>query len=237
MLCLIWAGPVLGQASPHIITFFIRPLPNRLQNASEEINQKIAEQVNTPGRMLKSVVKKKLSPVLLYSGIYAAYAGTLTHSNANGQVLFERFTPEAKIRVLITEDMKAVPVNPLNNKTLYGFTVDPKAESAQYLFERVQDPETELYSWNVSVEPVNKKKRIAYDTIIIFAEPKNIIAPVGPTATTLNENFVLPDFYATPNNKTAANAFRFLKVRHYFAPVKFEFKFQPDGYQQKIVSS
>ena len=80
------------------------------------------------------------------------------------------------------------------------------------------------------------KKRIAPDTLIIFAQPKNIIVPLGKTATSLTENLVLPDFYATKQNKSAANAFRFLKLRHYFAPVKFDYKYQ-SMYQQKIANS
>ncbi len=235
-LCLVWTGISICQTTPHIITFFIRPLPAAYKS-EEEATKKIAEQLATPGKMLKSMIKKQLSPILFYSGIYVAYAGAFTHSNANGQVLFERSTPEPELHILITEDMKAIPVNPLNDKTLYGFAIDPKAESAQYLFKRIQDPETELYFWNVTPEPIHEKKRITSDTLIMFAQPKNIIVPIGSTATPLSENFVLPDFYATQKNKSAANAFRFLKIRHYFAPVTFEYKFLPDGYQQKIANS
>ena len=115
------------QTSPHVITFFIRPLPTGMKPAEDA--KKIADQINTPGRMLKSVVKKALSPVLFYSGIYAAYAGNFTHSTTDGQVIFERSTPDPALYVLVTEDMKVVPVNPLNDKTIYGFAIDPKAQS------------------------------------------------------------------------------------------------------------
>ena len=206
-LCLFWISASLAQTAPHVISFFIRPLPATFKPSEKK--QKIAHEVKTPGKILKSVVKKTLRPILFYSGIYAAYAGNFTHSTTDGQVLFERSTPEAVLHVLITEDMKVIPVNPINDKTVYGFAIDPKAESAQYIFERVQDPETELDYWKVSPEPIRKKKSIAPDTIIIFAQPKTIIVPVGKTATNLSENLILPDFYATKQNKSAANAFRF----------------------------
>lgn len=235
LLCIIWMGTSVSQPASHLITFFIRPLPGTQKKITEaEVQAKTAEQISTPGRILKSIVKKRLTPLLIYSGIYAAYAGTFTHSNANGQILFERQTPELILHILVTEDVKVVPVNPLNDKTIYGFARDPKAQAAQYLFELTKDPETELYAWNVTPEPL-RKKIIAPDTLIIFAQPKNIIVPLGQTVTTPTENLILPDFYATPHNKSAANAFRFLKIRHYFAPVKLDTKFQPDGFQQMIL--
>ena len=223
LLCILWCGSALGQISPHIITFFIRPLPASLRLSSEQ-----KADLSSP------LKEKKMHPRFLHTGIYVSYAGTFGKSDTDGQVIFERKTPEVKLNVLITEDVNAVPVDPLNNKTIYGFALDPNAQSQHYLYERLQDPETELYSWHVTQIPLPKSKRIPYDTIIIFANPKHIVVPLGSTITLLSENFVLPDFYATESHFSAENALRFLKIRHYFSPVRFDYKFIPDGFQQRL---
>ena len=36
LLCILWCGSALGQISPHIITFFIRPLPASLRLSGEQ---------------------------------------------------------------------------------------------------------------------------------------------------------------------------------------------------------
>lgn len=233
LLSFFFLGTSYSQKNPYVISFYLRSLPEMPKEQSAE---KLAKQLQTPGKILKSILKSELHPFLLYSGVYVAYLGTFTRSTADGQVIFERLTPEAKLHILITEDVKAVPVSH-GDKTLSGFVVDPKVPSAQYLFERVKDPETGLFVWHVTAEPVNKNKRISADTLTIFANPKTVIVPLGSTPTSLSENLVLPDLYLTlPSSKSAVNALRFLKVRHYFAPIKFEYRFPPNAYQQEIVS-
>jgi hypothetical protein len=233
-LILILTGTLSGQTSPHVITFFIRPLPVSTTPALEKALER-QKKALTSQKILKPPFDKVFNLPLLHAGVYVAYAGTFAHSNADGQILFDRKTADPKLHVLITEDIKPVPIDPLNEKTLYGFVVAPKAQAQQYLIERLKDPETDLYEWHVTPEPLSKDKRIPIDTIIIFANPKHVIVPIGPTATTLNESFILPDFYATEGHNSAANAFQFLKIRHYFAPVSFEYKFLPDEYQKKML--
>jgi len=229
MLC-FFAPLAHGQTTPHIITFFIHAMPRAA--GSMPVKDK---DFALPGKILKSAVKQTLNPRLYYSGIYANYAGATTTSDAQGQITFERGTPEPRFHVLVTEDLKEVPIDAFKDKTLYGFAPDPKAPSALYLFEREIDPETGLLQWRVSHERLNRKKRLSIDTIILFANPDDLIVPLGTTNTIMSESFILPDFYITSHNNNVINAFRFLKVRHFFAPVKFEHKYQPDSYQRKIV--
>jgi hypothetical protein len=231
---LMIAGSLQGQTNPHIITFFIRPLP---VSTTTELQTALERYARMPlmGKAAKPSFINPINPPLLHSGIYVAYAGMVTHTDPDGQILFERKTAEPKLNVLITEEIKPIAIDPVNSKTLYGFIVDPKAQAQQFLVERLKDPETELYSWYISQKPVIKDKRIPYDTIIIFANPKHVIVPLGPTATTVSENFLLPDFYVTAGHNSAANALRFLKIRQYFATTAFDYKFLPDEFQKKIL--
>jgi hypothetical protein len=233
ILSIIAIQSLSAQPAPHVISFFIRPLPAYPTPAQEKFVEEHKKK-SVPDSLLKSIINKELNTNFLHSGIYVTYAGMSALSNSEGQVTFERKTPEKKLNVIVAEDLKAVPVDPLNNKTIYGFMVNPKAAAHQYSFELLQDPETEIYSWYVNHVPLVKGKRIPYDTIVIFANPKHVIVPIGATATSVSENFLLPDLYATPQHKSGANALRFLKIRQYSAPVKFDTKFYPEEYQQII---
>jgi len=235
-ICLLFTAASVAQTAPHIINFFMRPLPALEPTAEEQgkAGKKAEKHLTTPGRVLKSMIKKQLSPRLFYSGIYVAYAGNFTHSNPQGEVMFERTTPEPKFYVLVTEDLKSVPIDAYTAKTLYGFAPDPNSDAALYQFERLKDPETGTSVWNVTHEVLKKKKLLPIDTLIIFADPREVIVPIGVTVTTESENFLLPDFYVAPQDEPAANAFRFLKMRHYFAPIKFDYAFKPDDIQQKF---
>ncbi len=228
-------GSLDGQKSPHVISFFVRPLPAYPTPEQEKtVEHHKKQRTQDPDSVLTSIINKELNTNFLHSGIYISYAGVATRTNIDGQIVLERKTPDTKLNVIITEDLKPVPVDPLNDKTIYGFIVNPKAQVQQYQYELLQDPETEMYSWNVTEIPLPTKKRIPYDTIIIFANPKHIVVPVGSTATMTGENLVLPDMYVTPRHSASANALRFLKIRQYHAPVRFEYKFLPEQYQKII---
>lgn len=222
-----------SQVSPHIITFFVRPLPTTPTAATARAVEEHKRRM-THDEILQPILNKVLNLPFLQAGLYASYAGTITHSNADGQILFERKSPDPKLMVLITDSIKPIPVDALKPKTLSGFTLDPQSPAQQYAFRRLQDPETELFEWHVTSVPVDRTARIPYDTIIIYANPNHILVPLGSTHTTDNENFVLPDFYVTEGYNSALNALRFLKIRHYFAPVNFDYTFLPDQYQKKI---
>lgn len=223
----------IGQVSPHIIALFIRPLPlsltPSLTRAVEEQKRIIGSEV-----ILQPILTKAFNLPFFQAGMYASYAGTITHSSPEGKILFERKSPDPKLMVLITDSIKPVPINPFSEKTLSGFVPGAKARAQQYLFERLQDPETETYAWHVSSVPTDKEKRIPYDTLILYADPAHVIVPIGPTATRKSENLILPDFHVTEGYNSSLHALSFLKIRQYFAPVAFEYTFLPSGYQKKI---
>ena len=223
----------LGQVSPHVITFFVRPLPSE---PSLGIAHFIEEQkkIMGPPSMLPPIMSNIVKLPFMKAGMYASYAGTITHADRNGQIIFLRKSPDAKLNLLVTDSIKPIPVDPLQPKTLFGFEVGRDTPAQLYVFERLQDPETEQYAWHGTPVPFDRDKRIPYDTIILYANPHHVVVPIGPTATTVSENFVLPDFYVTEQFNSAYNALRFLKVRHYFAPVAFDYTYLPNEFQRTI---
>lgn len=227
-----------AQISPHVITFFVRPLPDIVTEGQEkalERQTKLKEPKEST--LTGSLIKNEGSPDVLNRGVYVSYAGNLSRSDRDGQVMFERKTAGSKVHVIITQDIVAVPVDPLKEKTIYGFVLSPKALAQHYLFEKLQDPTSMLYFWRVTSLPAPKNKRLPYDTVIIFAHPKHVVVPLEDTITLSGENLVLPDFFTTKHLASATNALRFLKIRQYFAPVKFEYSFAPESYQKMIKRS
>ncbi len=230
---IVMYGTAVAQVSPHVITFFVRPLPTA---PSPAIAQFLEEQkkVMGPETQMPPIMSNIVALPFMHAGVYTSYSGTITHSDRNGQIVFLRKSPDAKLNVLVTDSIKPIPVNPLHPKTLFGFEIAQDAAAQMYLFERLQDPETEHYAWHVKPIPVDRDKRIPYDTIILYANPHHVVVPLGPSATTVSENFVLPDFYVTERYNSAYNGLRFLKVRHYFAPVAFNYTYLPSEFQKNI---
>lgn len=224
-----------AQISPHVITFFVRPLPDIVTEVQEKaIERQTKLKEPKESTLTGSLIKNEGPSDVLNRGVYVSYAGNVARSDRDGQVIFERKTAGSKIHVIITQDIIAVPVDPLKEKTIYGFVLSPKALAQHYLFEKLQDPTTMLYFWRVTTLPAPKNKRLPYDTVVIFAHPKHVVVPLEDTITLSGENLVLPDFFTTKHLASATNAMRFLKIRQYFAPVKFEYTFAPDAYQKMI---
>ncbi len=229
--------PIQAQVSPYVITFFIRPLPEIVtqgqEKAIERLN-KLSEPQKSPSQ--KSIIKNEVVDDYINRGVYASYAGFVNRSDRDGQIIFERKTAGTKLHVIITQDIVPVPIDPLKEKTIYGFELAPKSLAQHYVFEKLQDPSSELYFWRITQVPASRNKRLPYDTIIIFAHPKHMVIPLEDTVTLSGENLVLPDMFTTKNIAASTNALRFFKIRQYFAPVKFEYTFAPDAYQKMIKS-
>lgn len=219
-----------AEIAPYIITLFIRPLPSGYKQDKSNGVKKFT----SPHDILDNVIHKQLNLNNLHSGIYASYAGFVDRSDQNGELRFPKKVTSDKLHLLITEDIKAVLVDPIRRKTISGFVIDPNVESRYYLLSREKDPETDLTSWNIKEEKLMPGKKLPYDTITIFSNPNDIIVPLGNIVTTDSQNLVLPDIYVDKDLNSTLNALRFLKIRHFFAPIKTVYNFKPDIYQERI---
>jgi hypothetical protein len=221
-----------AEISPYIITFFIRPLPG--QEAPPSKTKKLEQKIANPEKIIKTLIKKELATSYLSSGIYASYAGYITRSDINGQIMFPRKAAQPKLHLLITQEIKAVAESPMKRKIILGFVLDPKAARQYYLYQRTQDTQKETASWSITEESIAEGKKIPYDTIIVFANPKHIRVPLGTHGTPPGENLILPTMYSAEQLTHTANALRFLKIRHFFTPVKIVYNFKPEEYQERV---
>lgn len=219
----IFPGP-----SPYIITFFIKSIDDSKKQAPKET---VIKSMADTEQIVESILKPKTN---MNVGVYATYAGYSAFSNLNGEITFTRKTSEDIINLLICDSIKPIYVNPLNLNTIYGFVPNPNSKTQFYSLQRKQDPETTLTSWYINQEETPIAQKISYNTILLFADPKNVILNTGVLSTVSGENLVLPDIYVTKEIGLTINALSFLKVRQYFAPVKINYNYKADQYQQRV---
>lgn len=223
--------------SPYMISFFFRPLiyNNKILN-----KENLHRTISTPGAISESIIEQSLINNYLVNGIFVTYAGFFTYSgftNNNGQVIFPRRNKKPRIKILVTQMITPI-FEPAINKpsaTINHWELSNPNNSQFYICELKQDPDIKLYFWNTSQRRLPVNKIIPNDTLIIFADPENIIIPTGPIKIGINTpHFFLPDIFVSPKINRSLNALRFIKIKKYFAPIKIETQLDKQGYQQLI---
>lgn len=219
---------------PYIITFFFRP---DTYQKSPMAHEDIKEHLATPGKFAYKLNKRQLVDRYKISGIFVAYAGFFMSSDSVGQVTFPRKNQKPQVRILVTQAIKPifVPTIKIPTKTVSHWQVAQTAQAAYYLAELKKDESKNVYYWYITEQKLPKYRKIPNDALIIFTDPKYINVPLGPIQIAPNSpHFILPDFYVSPKLNQALSALRFLKVKKYFAPLRYEYKFEPQGYIRQI---
>lgn len=216
------------QQIPYVITIFFKPLEKGPKDVSEA---KLEKKFTVPGKAAKTIAQQ-LALKYPASGIYASYLGYLGISDHTGQIIFPNKQIQNKLDILVTQAILPVPQSLNQRHTLRGFVVDPKARSEFYSLEK-RPSKTGVTSWFIEQKPV-PAKLINPDTIIILADPKNIIIPTGVYPTIDSGNLVLPDFYTTKDLNLTSEILRFFKFRHFFGPIEKKYAFDKTGYRERI---
>jgi hypothetical protein len=217
-----------AQPTPYIISFFIRPIE---KGPTKEITQQKLKKSTLNHKTTKALLKKHFAVKHPTSGVFASYWGYLAISDANGQIIFPEKQIGSSIKLLITEGINPVPLSLGLPNLVRGFVVDPKLNSEYYVL--TQNSNTNMIDWRI--ERSNMPSRlISHDTIIIFADPKNIIVP-SRSKTIKSENLILPDLYATKNLNVTYEILRLFKIKNFFTPIKKKYNFQTNSYQERIL--
>ncbi|MDR3645956.1 MAG: hypothetical protein P4L22_00260 [Candidatus Babeliales bacterium] len=164
--------------------------------------------------------------------IFSTYAGYLSMSNTNGQISFPRKVINNSINLLVTN--KVNPVFMFGSTIAFWEIQDPNAK--MYFLERSQDKETKLFFWETKEKPLPKSNRVPVQTIILFADPKEIYVPVGATITRSSANLLLPDIYVRKNMNNLANILFVLNIKPFFSKTNQIFKEIPIGYESLVVA-
>lgn len=233
ILPVFFNNAILGmKSSPYVITFFLKP---QMEISSQQTTpDKTGSDMKNPvGKAIKSIINS-IHNTHPQTGIYAAYNGNATVSDINGQITFLRKVVEPKLYLLVTEEIEPLLINPLQKNLIDGFVLEPNVAHKFYLLEQHKNPATENYEWTVREEIISKSKKIPYNTIILFANPKNVSISTVNKTVKMDGNLLLPDVYIKPNSDLQLTALSFLKIRQYFSRVKKKYEFKPGLYQERI---
>ena len=214
------------QPNTTIVTFFIRPSLESDIVAGE----KMASKLKVPGKSTQSFAKKMLKE-LYNTGIFVSYLGNSAVSDKNGQVVLKMQKKTNIINMVITQSIKPVF---MKSNTIHHFIISDKTDAKWYRFQKTEDNKTKKYFWVVTEKNITSENLPA-DILIVSTKPKHIYVPVGKFPSNDDPNLVLPDIYAKNGISTSLNAIKFFKVKKYFSPIKPEYKFGTQSYQELVV--
>ncbi len=210
-----------------IITFFMQPYPSEYSN---DVANSVQDKLQKPGKSAKYSYQGLAYPDRV-SGIFSTYAGYITTSGVNGQTSFPRKQAENELNLFITPALTPVT---MVNATLQHWELEQGTPVACYKASKQQDSSTLVYFWNVEKIKAPKNNIIPLDTIVIFAKPHYIYVPIGVTPTHDSPNLVLPPLYIKKGIKNVHEALYVMNIKHYFAPIRFQYKKEPTGYLRII---
>ncbi len=194
-----------------IIAFFFEPYPGDEAHA-----QNLSNKLQKPGHVAKCMI----NGYACYSqvaGIFSSYAGYTEHSDVYGYTAFPRKQDIASFDILVTQAI--TPVFMLAN-TVSHWQIEKQNPAAMYHVELKQDEKTEMLYWDVTQGKLPEDGKIPVHSIIIFADPKHIVIPIGITLTEDSPNLLLPTIYVKKGIKATNHAIYLLNMNFLFAPVK-----------------
>ena len=147
------------------------------------------------------------------SSLCATYAGYVTFSSHDGQLVFPRKQQKESFNVVITPLIKPII---MLGATVHHFELIPNMPASAYTVERKQDHDTGLYYWDVKETAVPKNHILTLNSIILFAQPCDIYIPSGITLTDATPQLLLPDIYVRNSFNVTSNALHVLTINHFF---------------------
>lgn len=211
MLCILTFVAV--NANP-IITFFFQEL-----NDVEKISQKLKKSNKLAKHTVNGIIQH--IPV---AGLLVSYAGYITFSNYNGEVILPRKHQSSHVSILITPEI--VPVSLFEN-TILNWKLIPGIPAKMYSCEKKYNDKDDSYYWETQEVSLPENNIISLSTIIIIAKPTNIMMNVGITPTIETANLVLPDIYVKKGINIIENSSYMLTIRHLFKAVESKTKHEP----------
>ncbi len=165
----------------------------------------------------------KNTPTEYPEGIIVTYYGNKATSNKDGQVIFplyQQLPSVKKGKKLIIYLMICPIANPqmLLHATVDRFTLPKNTPYDLYIIEKIYDQDTQSYLW-ITKKGHLKNDIIPLKTIIVHANPDDIVIHSGATLTDGSPHIVLPTFLVNNSINTTNHALQFIQNGQFFAPV------------------
>jgi hypothetical protein len=195
------------------ITFFFEP--------AQDI-EKIHKKIKKPGKLAKHTVHGIMEHTPI-AGILVTYGGYIQTSSYNGEIVLPRKHQKPVVTILVTSEMKPVA---LFENTILHWTLVPDVPAQMYSCEQKHNQKMGIY-WETKEISLPSDNIIPLSTIVIVANPKDIVIETGETPTRETANLVLPDIGVKKGIRIIKNSFYMLAVRNLFKPVETEEKPEP----------
>lgn len=222
-----------GLIADHIITLFMRTYPHfPVAQAPQDVAQKKADKKSRKLRSPEKIAQYAYRSAIqnnYAAGVFATYAGQLTASGTDGQILFARRQESPNIQLLITER-----INPIFQveQTIHHLELEGDYPGALFSITQDREQDTEIEYWDVKRIPLPKDRKISLDTIVVFAQPTNVYVPEGITALKHpGADLFLPDIFVKKTVDTLASSLYLLNIKRIFAQTQKTYQVKEKSYQ------
>jgi len=195
------------------ITFFFEP--------AHDI-EKIHRKIKKPGKLAKHTVHGIVEHTPI-AGILVTYGGYITSSSYNGEIVLPRKHQKPVVIILITPEMTPIA---LFENTILHWTLIPDVPAKMYSCEQKHNEKMGTY-WDIKEISLPADNVIPLSTVVVVANPKDIVIETGETPTRETANLVLPDIGVKKGIRIIENSSYMLTIRHLFKPVETKEKAEP----------
>ncbi|KKQ49281.1 MAG: hypothetical protein US69_C0007G0030 [candidate division TM6 bacterium GW2011_GWF2_38_10] len=231
------AAPFFISADTRINLFLKHPPQKTI---TESINQITKEQQNEELALITKAtdaqtIKKKLKQEITYklSGFFATYAGYTDTSNPDGLISFPLRHSTPKLYLAITPSINLVKVK---GKTISHREYIVDAETKMYLMEQKTDEHQTTY-WEVSEQPLPENRKVNPLTLIIFANPQNIIVPTGTFLSEPSSHLILPELYVVGDIQQGSILLKALDLKRFFEKIREKDTKQGENITQTLITN
>ncbi len=163
------------------------------------------------------------APTEYPEGIIVTYYGNKKTTNSDGQVIFplyQQLPSVKKGKKLSLYVMVCPSIDPrmLIHATVDRFTLPQNTPYELYVIEKIYDKETQSYLWITKKAHLNNDI-IPLKTIVIHADPSDIIIRPGATVTDNSPHILLPTLLIKKTFDPTPYALKFLQHSQFFGPV------------------
>lgn len=223
--------PAPTQTTPHVITWFFRPLHTMVDEAYGE--DELAAIIATLGASHKNLLQQRRRAQII-SGIPVLYKGGLSFSDENGQILLPRLHEDDTLTIVVTE--RPQPVIEHGN-TVEHWVLKTSLAANWYTCVRTRGSDSSHKAvWTIT-QIFNDEIRIPIDAIIILAPPTVINIPEGTMETDFGFNLIVPDFYVDERRMTMPPAFNQIAINRFFESTRYLFAYAPELLRYSVMIS
>lgn len=211
--------PATSQ-EPHVISWFF------IAKVSPELSintPHLAEIIGVPGAAEIALLRQRESAQKV-SGVIVLYAGRITYSDLNGQVMLPLLEPTDELMIFITE--RPTP-KILHGNTVESWSVKSGYDSECFSLKRINKGKSFIWHITRIAEP---PQEIPYDSIVICIDPEIVEIPVGTWPTVGGINLILPNVYMTGVVPESISALNTIAISRFFRPTHPWFAYAPERY-------